>query len=286
MRLKTRIHGRGWRLSAALTAAGLPLMLAALVVKAAPAATATVLYDGALGTLPTAQSFEFLSVGTLTQTWSGGATTLDSTLFTASYGGYGVAPAQAPTLNRLTGYTVLFTVQTITETHTGSDRNAGLARPLALAVAVAGFLVTLPLYTGFDRTTSAMQFVELAPWIPRFNIHYQLGVDGISVLFILLTAFFTPLVVLAGWQVIEKRVAQYMASFLIMSGIMIGVFAAFSTAEMINLRQMGLGLLVAVFLDATVVRLLLLPACVRLGGDACWNAPKFRHARAATAESR
>ena len=109
---------------------------------------------------------------------------------------------------------------------TGDDRNAPLARLLALVGSVLGFLVTIPLYTGFAHDTSEMQFVELHDWITRFNIHYHLGVDGISVLFILLTAFFTPIVVLAGWQVIEKRVAQYMASFLIMSGIMIGVFSA------------------------------------------------------------
>jgi NADH-quinone oxidoreductase subunit M len=109
---------------------------------------------------------------------------------------------------------------------TGDDRNAPLARILAMTGAVLGFLVTIPLYTGFVRDTSEMQFVEMHSWIARFNIHYHLGVDGISVLFILLTSFFTPIVVLAGWQVIEKRVAQYMASFLIMSGIMIGVFAA------------------------------------------------------------
>jgi len=109
---------------------------------------------------------------------------------------------------------------------TGDDRNAPLARILALVGSLLGFLVTIPLYTGFVRDTSRMQFVEMHDWISRFNIHYHLGVDGISVLFILLTAFFTPIVVLAGWKVIEKRVAQYMASFLIMSGIMIGVFAA------------------------------------------------------------
>jgi len=109
---------------------------------------------------------------------------------------------------------------------TGDDRNAGLARILALVGSLLGFLVTIPLYTGFVRDTSEMQFVELHDWITRFNIHYSLGVDGISVLFILLTAFFTPIVVLAGWKVIEKRVAQYLASFLIMSGIMIGVFAS------------------------------------------------------------
>jgi NADH-quinone oxidoreductase subunit M len=109
---------------------------------------------------------------------------------------------------------------------TGSDRNAGLARPLALVVAVAGFLVTIPLYTGFDNGTSAMQFEELRPWIQRFNINYQLGVDGISVLFILLNSFITPLVVLAGWKVIEEKVAQYMAAFLIMSGLMNGIFSS------------------------------------------------------------
>jgi NADH-quinone oxidoreductase subunit M len=109
---------------------------------------------------------------------------------------------------------------------TGDDKNAPLARVLALVGSVLGFLVTIPLYTGFMRDTSAMQFVERHNWITRFNIHYHLGVDGISVMFILLTAFFTPIVVLAGWRVIEKRVAQYMAAFLIMSGIMIGVFAA------------------------------------------------------------
>jgi NADH-quinone oxidoreductase subunit M len=109
---------------------------------------------------------------------------------------------------------------------TGHDRNAPLARMIALVGAVLGFLVTLPLYTGFDTMTSAMQFVELHDWIPHFNTHYHLGIDGISVLFILLNSFFTPLVVLAGWKVIEKRVAQYMAAFLIMSGIVNGVFAA------------------------------------------------------------
>ena len=109
---------------------------------------------------------------------------------------------------------------------TGNDRNAPMARYIALLGALLGFLVTIPLYTGFDKMTSAMQFVEMKNWIPRFNIHYHLGVDGISVLFILLNSFFTPLVVLAGWQVIEKRVAQYMAAFLIMSGIINGVFAS------------------------------------------------------------
>ncbi len=109
---------------------------------------------------------------------------------------------------------------------TGGDRNARVARLIALIGAVIGFLVTLPLATGFNTATSAMQFVELSPWIERFNINYHLGVDGISVLFILLNAFITVLVVIAGWEVIQSRVAQYMASFLIMSGLLNGVFAA------------------------------------------------------------
>ncbi len=109
---------------------------------------------------------------------------------------------------------------------TGSDRNAGAARWVALVTAILGFLVTLPLYSGFAAGTAEMQFVERMPWIPRFNIEYLLGVDGISVLFILLNSFMTPLVVLAGWKVIEEKVAQYMAAFLIMSGLMNGIFAA------------------------------------------------------------
>jgi NADH-quinone oxidoreductase subunit M len=107
----------------------------------------------------------------------------------------------------------------------GSERRE-LVRWLALAVAIAGFAVTLPLYLDFDRQLVGMQFVEMAPWIPRFNVQYFLGVDGISVLFILLNAFVTILVVLAGWEVIEEKAAQYMAAFLIMSGLMNGIFAA------------------------------------------------------------
>jgi NADH-quinone oxidoreductase subunit M len=109
---------------------------------------------------------------------------------------------------------------------TGSDRNASLARILALIAAAAGFVVSIPLYTGFDVSTSAMQFEELLPWIDRFNINYHLGVDGIAMPFILLNSFTTLLVVAAGWEVIQKKVAQYMAAFLIMSGLINGVFAA------------------------------------------------------------
>ena len=109
---------------------------------------------------------------------------------------------------------------------TGSDRNAPLARIIALFGAVVGFLVTIPLYTGFDLTTADMQFVELASWIPRFNVNYYLGVDGISVLFVLLNSFITILVVIAGWKVIQNKVSQYMGAFLIMSGLMNGIFSA------------------------------------------------------------
>ncbi|CAE6733937.1 NADH-quinone oxidoreductase subunit M [Candidatus Nitrotoga fabula] len=109
---------------------------------------------------------------------------------------------------------------------TGNDRNAPLARVVAMIGAILGFLVTIPLYLDFDKMTSAMQFVELSEWIPHFNVHYHLGVDGISVLFVILNSFFTPLVVIAGWKIIEKRVAQYLAGFLIMSGLVNGVFAS------------------------------------------------------------
>ena len=106
------------------------------------------------------------------------------------------------------------------------DRNLREARWMALFGAVIGFLVTIPLVTGFQTGTSAMQFVELEPWIPRFNVNYHLGVDGISVLFILLNSFITVLVVIAGWEVIREKVAQYMAAFLVMSGLLNGTFAA------------------------------------------------------------
>jgi NADH-quinone oxidoreductase subunit M len=106
------------------------------------------------------------------------------------------------------------------------DRNAALARWLALAASVVTFAVSVVLWRDFDSTTAAMQFTELQPWIGAFNAWYSLGVDGISMPLIVLTAFITPLVVIAGWSVIEKRPAQYMAAFLILEGLMIGVFAA------------------------------------------------------------
>ena len=100
----------------------------------------------------------------------------------------------------------------------------------ALGVAILTFLFSLPLYTAFDITTYQMQFEELVPWVPRFNINYHLGIDGISMPFILLTTFMTVLVVIAGWEVIQNKVAQYMAAFLIMEGMMNGVFAALDAA--------------------------------------------------------
>jgi len=109
---------------------------------------------------------------------------------------------------------------------TGSDRNAPLARMLALFGALAGLLVTLPLYTGFDTSKAVMQFTELLPWISHFNINYSLGVDGISMLFVLLNSFITVIVVLAGWKVIGNKVAQYNAAFLIMSGLLNGIFCS------------------------------------------------------------
>ncbi len=109
---------------------------------------------------------------------------------------------------------------------TGSDRNTRQARIIALIGAGLGFLVTVPLAADFNTGTSAMQFVQRVPWIERFNVNYHVGVDGISVLFILLNSFITVLVVVAGWEVIKSKVAQYMAAFLIMSGLLNGTFAA------------------------------------------------------------
>ncbi len=135
----------------------------------------------------------------------------------------------------------------------GRDRDAGLARWIALVGALVGFLVTLPLWLHFNAATSDMQFVERAAWIPRFDVHYLLGVDGISMLFVLLNSFTTLLVVWAGWEVIQERVAQYMAAFLIMSGLINGSFAALD------------GVLFYVFFEA-----LLIPMYIIIG---VWGGP-------------
>ena len=107
----------------------------------------------------------------------------------------------------------------------GNDRNPAPARWLALAGSIAGFLVTIPLWTGFEPR-AAMQFVENVPWISRFNVNYHLGVDGISMPFILLNSLMTVLVVIAHWEAITDKVSQYLAAFLIMSGLINGVFAS------------------------------------------------------------
>ena len=109
---------------------------------------------------------------------------------------------------------------------TGGDRNAQLARKIALGVFVGTFLLSLSIYADFDINTASMQFVERYKWIEALHIQYFLGVDGISMPLIILTTLLTIIVVIAGWEVITKRVAQYMASFLIMEGLMIGVFSS------------------------------------------------------------
>ena len=136
----------------------------------------------------------------------------------------------------------------------GRDEHAKVVRWVALVGALAAFLVTIPLATGFDVTTSGMQFVERLPWIDRFNVHYHLGVDGISVWFVLLTAFITIIVVIAGWEVITERVNQYMGAFLILSGLMVGVFSALD------------GLLFYVFFEATLI-----PMYIIIG---VWGGPR------------
>ena len=128
----------------------------------------------------------------------------------------------------------------------GRDEHARAVRWLALVGALIGFPVTLPLYDGFKLGTAAMQFVEKADWIERFNIHYHLGVDGISFWFVPLTAFITVIVVIASWESITERVNQYMGAFLILSGLMIGVFSALD------------GILFYVFFEATLIPMYLI----------------------------
>ena len=136
----------------------------------------------------------------------------------------------------------------------GREDRPGTARWLALIGAVVSFLVTIPLITGFDNSTAVLQFQENLAWIERFNVRYHLGVDGISVWFVLLTAFINTIVVVAAWQVITERVAQYMGAFLILSGLMIGVFCAAD------------GLLFYVFFEATLI-----PMYIIIG---VWGGPR------------
>ncbi|KRT54410.1 NADH dehydrogenase subunit M [endosymbiont of Ridgeia piscesae] len=106
------------------------------------------------------------------------------------------------------------------------DREPNATRWTALIIALLTFIVSLPLWFGFDSSTAEMQFVERAAWIPLLNVEYYMGVDGISMPLIVLTTFITPLVVIAGWEVIQYKPSQYMAAFLIMEGVMVGVFSA------------------------------------------------------------
>ncbi|MFZ9528372.1 MAG: NADH-quinone oxidoreductase subunit M [Burkholderiales bacterium] len=124
---------------------------------------------------------------------------------------------------------------------TGGDRNAHAARVIALIGALIGFAVTIPLYTGFDLQQGGFQFVEMRTWIDTLNANYHIGIDGISLLLILLNSLTTVLVVAAGWQVIESRVSQYMAAFLFLSGLMNGVFSSLDA------------LLFYVFFEATLI---------------------------------
>ena len=128
----------------------------------------------------------------------------------------------------------------------GRDEQANAVRWVALIGAFASFMVTLPLYGGFELGSAAMQFVEKTPWIPRFNVSYHVGLDGISLWFVVLTAFINLVVVIAGWEVITERVNQYMGAFLILSGLMIGVFSALD------------GLLFYVFFEATLIPMYLI----------------------------
>ena len=136
----------------------------------------------------------------------------------------------------------------------GRDENAHAVRWMALLGAVASFLVTLPLVSRFDVASAAMQFEEKLPWIERFKVQYHLGVDGISVWFVLLTAFITVVVVISAWEVITERVHQYMGAFLILSGLMVGVFSALD------------GLLFYVFFEATLI-----PMYIIIG---VWGGPR------------
>ncbi|MDM8566989.1 NADH-quinone oxidoreductase subunit M [Candidatus Halobeggiatoa sp. HSG11] len=106
------------------------------------------------------------------------------------------------------------------------DKQASLVRPIALIISLLTFLLSLPLFFAFDTTTAAMQFTEKVNWIPAFGINYHLGVDGISMPLIILTTFTSVLIILAGWEVIKDKISQYMAAFLIMEGLINGVFAA------------------------------------------------------------
>jgi NADH-quinone oxidoreductase subunit M len=136
----------------------------------------------------------------------------------------------------------------------GREQNAAAMRIVALVGALASFAVTIPLASGFHNGTAAMQFVEKLPWIERFNINYHLGLDGLSLWFVPLTAFITVIVVISAWQVVQDRVAQYLGAFLVLSGLMVGVFCALD------------GMLFYVFFEATLI-----PMYIIIG---VWGGPR------------
>ncbi|WP_341888055.1 NADH-quinone oxidoreductase subunit M [Variovorax sp. YR752] len=136
----------------------------------------------------------------------------------------------------------------------GRDSHPNAARWMALIGSLISFIVTLPLIGGFDTSTAAMQFTESLPWIERFNVNYALGVDGLSMWFVPLTAFITVIVVISAWEVITDRVHQYMGAFMILSGLMVGVFSALD------------GLLFYVFFEATLI-----PMYIIIG---IWGGPR------------
>jgi NADH-quinone oxidoreductase subunit M len=128
----------------------------------------------------------------------------------------------------------------------GRDDRANMVRWIALVGSLVSFLVTIPLYTRFQLGTASMQFVEKFSWIQRFNVSYHVGIDGLSLWMVLLTAFITVVVVISAWEVITERVSQYFGAFLILSGLMIGVFSALD------------GILFYVFFEATLIPMYLI----------------------------
>lgn len=143
-----------------------------------------------------------------------------------------------------------------------SNAKPNLIRWSALISSIVSFLVTIPLYLGFNQRISYLQFTEYTSWIKRFNVNYHVGIDGFSLWLILLTAFITVLVVIAAWEVIEERIAQYFAAFLILSGLMVGVFASFDA------------ILFYVFFEATLIPMYLIIG-IWGGGNRVYASFKF-----------
>ena len=138
------------------------------------------------------------------------------------------------------------------------DKRSSQARVFALLLAIATFALSLMLFNGFDQTSAAMQWTEFHDWIPTFKIGYNLGVDGISIALIVLTTLVSVLVLLGAWTSIDRRVHQYFASFLILEGLMVGVFCALD------------GMLFYVFFEA-----MLIPMFIIIG---VWGGPRRVHA--------